>query len=62
LLTALNLTNLKVYMTTVEKQILLRDKILAGLDKVYDRLLEFKKQKNTDLVVIKDNKIVKIKP
>lgn len=49
-------------MTTVEKQIELRDKILAGLDKVYDKLLEFKKQKNTDLVVIKDNKIVKIKP
>lgn len=49
-------------MTTVEKQIELRDKILAGLDKVYDKLLELKKQKNTDLVVIKDNKIVKVKP
>lgn len=49
-------------MTTVEKQIELRDKIMAGLDKVYDKLLAFKKQKNSDLVVIKDNKIVKIKP
>jgi hypothetical protein len=49
-------------MTTVEKQIELKDKILIGLEKVYERLIEFKKQKNTELVVIKDNKIVKIKP
>jgi hypothetical protein len=49
-------------MTTVEKQIELKDKILIGLEKVYERLIEFKKQKNTELVIIKDNKIVKIKP
>lgn len=49
-------------MTTIEKQIELRDKILKGLDKVYEKLIEFKKQKNTELVIIKDNKIVKIKP
>jgi hypothetical protein len=49
-------------MTTVEKQIELKDKILIGLEKVYERLIEFKKQKNTELVVIKDNKIIKIKP
>lgn len=49
-------------MTTVEKQIELRNKILIGLDKVYERLIEFKKQKNTELVVMKDNKIVRIKP
>ena len=49
-------------MTTVEKQIELRNKILIGLDKVYVKLIEFKKQKNTELVVMKDNKIVKIKP
>jgi hypothetical protein len=49
-------------MTTVEKQLELKDKILIGLEKVYERLIEFKKQKNTELVVIKDNKIVKIKP
>lgn len=49
-------------MTTVEKQIELKDKILIGLEKVYDRLIEFKKQKNTEIVIIKDNKIVKIKP
>jgi hypothetical protein len=49
-------------MTTVEKQIELRNKILIGLDKVYEKLIEFKKQKNTELVVMKDNKIVRIKP
>jgi hypothetical protein len=49
-------------MTTVEKQIELKNKILLGLEKVYEKLIEFKKQKNTELVVMKDNKIVKIKP
>lgn len=49
-------------MTTVERQLELRDKILAGLEQAYEKPLEFKKQKNTDLVVIKDNKIVKIRP
>ena len=49
-------------MTTVEKQIELKNKILIGLEKVYERLIEFKKQKNSELVIIKDNKIVKIKP
>jgi hypothetical protein len=49
-------------MTTVEKQLELKDKILIGLEKVYERLIEFKKLKKTELVVIKDNKIVKIKP
>uniref|UniRef100_UPI00404921C7 hypothetical protein n=1 Tax=Flavobacterium sp. TaxID=239 RepID=UPI00404921C7 len=49
-------------MTTVEKQLELKDKIQIGLEKVYERLIEFKKLKNTELVVIKDNKIVKIKP
>ena len=38
------------------------NKILIGLEKVYKKLIEFKKQKNTELVVMKDNKIVKIKP
>ena len=49
-------------MTTIEKQIELRNKILLGLEKAYEKLIEFKKQKNTELVVMKDNKIVKIKP
>lgn len=49
-------------MTTVEKQIELRDKIVKGLEKVYERLIEYKKLKNTELVVMRDNKIVRIKP
>jgi hypothetical protein len=49
-------------MTTTEKQTELYNKILLGLEKVYEKLLEFKKQKNSDLVIIKDNKIVKVKP
>lgn len=49
-------------MTTVKEQMELRDKILKGLEKVYEKLIEFKKLKNTELVVMRDNKIVKIKP
>lgn len=49
-------------MTTVEEQIEFRNKVLLGLEKVYEKLLEFKKQKNTKLVVLRGNKIVKIKP
>lgn len=49
-------------MTTVEKQIELRNKIMAGLELAYARLLEYKRQKNSMLVVIRNNKIVKIKP
>jgi len=49
-------------MTTVEEQIELKNKIVLGLEKVYEKLIAFKKQKNTELVVMKDNKIVRIKP
>lgn len=36
-------------------------KILKGLQLAYDRMIEFKKQKNSELVIYKDGKIVKIK-
>ena len=49
-------------MTTTEIQIEERNKILKGLEKVYEKLLEFKKAKNSELVIWRDNKIVKIKP
>ncbi len=49
-------------MTTKEIQIEEKDKILKGLEKAYERLIEFKKAKNSVLVVIRDNKVVKIKP
>lgn len=49
-------------MTTIEKQDELFDKILKGLEKTYEKLVEFKKQKKSVLVIMKDDKIVKIKP
>ena len=49
-------------MKTSEIQKEEKIKILKGLEKVYEKLLEFKKSKNSELVVLRDNKIVKIKP
>ena len=49
-------------MTTIEAQIEEKKKILKGLEKVYEKLIEFKKAKNSELVIIRDKKIVKIKP
>lgn len=49
-------------MTATEKHIEEKNKILLGLEKVYERLIEFKKQKKTDLVVMKNGKVVRIKP
>ena len=46
-------------MTIIEIQIEEKTKILKGLEKVYEKLLEFKKTKNSELVVLRDNKIVK---
>lgn len=37
-------------------------KILEGMDKVYEKLIEFKKKMNCKLVIIKENKIVRINP
>ena len=49
-------------MTTIEIQIKEKNEILKGLEKTYETLLEFKKSKNSELVVLVNNKIVKIKP
>ena len=49
-------------MTTIEIQKEEKNKILKGLEIVYERLIEFKKSKNSVLVVLRNNKIVKIKP
>jgi hypothetical protein len=37
-------------------------KILESMDKVYEKLIEFKKKMNSDLIILKDNQIVRIKP
>ncbi len=49
-------------MTTTEKHVEEKNKILKGLEKVYEKLLVFKKEKNSELVVLRDKKIVKINP
>ncbi len=37
-------------------------KILEGLEIAYEKMIEFKKQKNSEIVIIQNGKIVKIKP
>lgn len=46
---------------TPEAKIERRNKILKGLEKAYERMIDFKKEHKSELVVIRDNKIVKIK-
>ena len=49
-------------MTNKEKQIELKEKFTKGLDKVYEKLIEYKKEKKSELVIMQGDKIVKIKP
>jgi hypothetical protein len=49
-------------MTTLKEQNELLEKILKGLERSYEKMIEFKKQKNSVIVVMRDDKIVKIKP
>lgn len=49
-------------MNQKDKQIELKDEIVKGLEIVYERLIEFKKSKNSELVVMQGDKIVRIKP
>ncbi|MFD2201948.1 hypothetical protein [Shivajiella indica] len=39
-----------------------RDKIVKGLEEAYRKLVEFKKAKNSPLVVVRNGKIVEIDP
>lgn len=36
--------------------------ILEGMEVVHKRLIDFKRKVNSELVILKDNKIVRIKP
>ncbi len=47
-------------MKLTEIEIEEKDKILKGLKLTYKKLIEFKKQKNSPLVVMRGNKIVHI--
>ncbi len=37
-------------------------RIIDAMDKVHEKLIQFKKRMNSELVVLKDDKIVRIKP
>ncbi len=47
---------------TKEAKIERKNKIILGLKEAYEKMLEFKREKNTEVVIIRDNKIVRIKP
>lgn len=46
----------------LEEQLERQAKITAGLKIAYERMLEFKRQKNSVVVVARDGKIVRLKP
>ena len=46
---------------TTETKIERRNKILKGLEKAYEKMKKKKKERKSELVIIRDNKIVKIK-
>jgi len=48
---------MKIYKRTPNQT-----KIIDGMDKVYEKLIEFKKKMNSELVILKEDKIVRIKP
>ena len=37
-------------------------KIIEGMDKVYEKLIEYKKKINSELVILQEDKIVRVKP
>jgi len=39
-----------------------RNKILMGLESSYKKMLEFKKQKKSEVVILREGKIVRLKP
>lgn len=49
-------------MTILEKQLEEKKRILIGLEKAYEKLLDYKQMKNSELIVLRDNKIMKVKP
>jgi hypothetical protein len=48
---------MKEYKRTPNQQ-----KIIDSMTQVYATLIEFKKKTNSELVILKDNKIVRVKP
>jgi hypothetical protein len=46
----------------LEEQLERQSKIATGLKVAYKRMLEFKRQKNSEVVVMREGKIVRFKP
>jgi hypothetical protein len=40
----------------------IREKVLKGLNKTYEKLIEMKRRKNSVLVISKNGQIIKVKP
>ena len=49
-------------MKTRDRNKELLEKVMAGMEKVWVKLIAFKKQKGTEIVVMKDGKIYRYKP
>ncbi|MDR0581880.1 MAG: hypothetical protein LBG31_02835 [Prevotellaceae bacterium] len=49
-------------METKKENEELIEKIMRGLDLTYKKLIESKKRNNEELVILKDNQIIKVKP
>jgi hypothetical protein len=49
-------------MMKTYKRTLHQTKILEAMDKVYEKLIEFKRRTNSELVILKDNQIIREKP
>ena len=47
---------------SVKPSLEIRDKIFLGLEEAYRRLVEFKKQKNSPLVISRNGKVVEVDP
>lgn len=47
---------------TKEAKIELKNKILKGLEESYSKMLEFKKQHNSEVVIMRGDKIIRLKP
>ena len=47
---------------TPEQQLERQNKIVAGLKIAYARMLEFKRYKKSEVVVVREGKVVRIKP
>jgi len=45
-----------------EEQLERQEKIIVGVKIAYERMLEFKRQKNSTIVVTSNGKVIRVKP